>query len=459
MPDSEQKPDPLGHDPNAAEHNALLRAEIARLKERAARAADLVEHNVRPGRRPSTTILMIVAVLAVVVLGVAFAGGYLPRMRRFAAITAEAKADSSARPTVSTATVRRGEAAVALTLPGSIQAVMEAPILARADGYLKRRLVDIGDRVTAGQLLAEVEAPELDNQVQQAKAALQQSNAALEQAMASLEQSRANEQLARVTAQRWSNLLAKGAVSKQDNDNYQAQFQAQSASARAQERAVAAARSNIEAAKANLDRLNQVQGYRLVRAPFAGVITLRNVDEGALISSGQTLLYRVAQMGTLRTYVNVPQTFADVIRPGVEAQVTVSDLPGRIFRGKVARSSNALDPSSRTLLTEIQIPNHDGALLPGMYSEVALSIERKNPPLIIPGDTLLIRPQGTMVALLRPDQSIHFQKILVGRDFGKEVEVINGLQEGQALVVNANDSVQEGVKVNPVKLKEDGAKR
>lgn len=459
MPDSEQNPAPHGHDPGAAEREALLRAEIARLKERAARAAECADHNVHAGPRPSTRLLLAVVILAAIVLGAGFATGYLPRVRRFASITAEAKAGSSARPTVSTARVRRGDTAVDLELPGNIQAVMEAPILARADGYLKRRLVDIGDRVSTGQLLAEIEAPELDNQVQQAKASLAQANAALEQSSASLEQARANEQLAKVTAQRWSNLLAKGAVSRQDNDNYQAQFQAQSANARAQERAVAAARSNIEAARANLERLNQVQGYRQVRAPFAGVITLRNVDTGALISTGQTLLYRVAQMGTLRTYVNVPQTFADVIRPGVEAQVTVTDLAGRVFHGKVARSSNALDPSSRTLLTEILIPNNDGALLPGMYAQVSLSIHRQHPPLIIPGDTLLIRPQGTMVATVRGDGSIHFQKVLLGRDFGKEVEVINGLVEGQALVVNANDSVQEGVKVNPVKLKEDGATR
>ncbi|MGJ5818258.1 efflux RND transporter periplasmic adaptor subunit [Paludibaculum fermentans] len=459
MPDSEQKTASHGHDPVAAEREALLRAEIAKLKDRAARAADATDHDVRPGRRPSSKALLGIAIVAAILLGVGFTTGYLPKIRRTESINAETKADTEARPTVSTSLAKRGETAVDLELPGSIQAVTEAPILARADGYLKRRLVDIGDRVAAGQLLAEIEAPELDNQVQQAKASLQQSYAALEQATASLEQSRANEQLARITAQRWSNLLGKGAVSRQDNDNYQAQFQAQSAFARAQERAVAAARSNIEAAKANLDRLNQVQGYRLVRAPFAGMITLRNVDVGALISTGQTLIYRVAQMATLRTFVNVPQAYADVIKPGVEAEVAVVDLPGRIFRGKVARSSGALDASSRTLLTEVQIPNQDGALLPGMYAQVSLSIRRVNPPLIIPGDTLLIRPQGTMVAIVRPDNSIHFQKILVGRDFGKEVEVIKGLEEGQALVVNANDSVQEGVKVKTVKLKEDGAKR
>jgi RND family efflux transporter MFP subunit len=459
MPDSEQKTAHHGHDPVGAEREALLRAEIAKLKERAARAAEATDHDVRPGRRPSSKTVLGFAIVAAILLGVGFTTGYLPKVRRTESITAETKADTEARPTVSTSVAKRSDTAVDLDLPGSIQAVTEAPILARADGYLKRRLVDIGDRVSAGQLLAEIEAPELDNQVQQAKAALQQSYAALEQATASLEQSRANEQLARVTAQRWGNLLGKGAVSRQDNDNYQAQYQAQSAFARAQERAVAAARSNIEAAKANLERLNQVQGYRLVRAPFAGIITLRNVDVGALISTGQTLIYRVAQMGTLRTFVNVPQSYADVIKPGVEAEVAVVDLPGRIFRGKVARSSSALDPSSRTLLTEIQIPNQDGALLPGMYAQVSLSIRRTNPPIIIPGDTLLIRPQGTMVAIVRPDNSIHFQKILVGRDFGKEVEVIKGLEEGQALVVNANDSVQEGVKVKPVKLKEDGAKR
>ena len=457
MNDSEPNRGAAQPDAEAHEREALLRAEIARLHEHMARVTDLAHEPVPQGKRPSSTALWLLAFVTVVVLVGAFLAGYLPRSRRDAAVVAESRADGAALLVVNTAEVQRASNVETIEVPGSIQAVTEAPILARADGYLKRRLVDIGDRVVAGQLLAEIEAPELEQQVAQAKAALDQTLAAEEQSKASLEQGRANEQLARVTAQRWANLLAKGAVSRQEHDQYQAQAQAQGASVRALERAVAAAGSNIGAARANLARLQQMQGYRQVRAPFAGVVTLRNVDTGALISSGQTLLYRIAQTGTLRTYINVPQGYADDVKPGMQARLAFSDLPGRIFQGRVARSSNALDPGSRTLLAEIQLANTAGALMPGMYCTVALDIQRAHPPLLVPGDTLMMRPDGPTVAVVTRERKIHMQKLTLGRDFGKQVEVLSGLEEGQALVANPNDSVREGVPVNPVKLKGEEA--
>ena len=218
-----------------------------------------------------------------------------------------------------------------LKLPGTMQAVTEAPILARADGYLKSRLVDIGDRVQAGQPLAEIEAPELDQQIRQAKAAVEQAQAALEQAQANLEQGKANRELARVTAERWKTLAAQGVVSQQENDQYQAQLAAQNANVQALEKAISAQRSNVAAAKANLARLQEVQGYRIVKAPFDGVITLRNVDVGALVSAGSTLLYRIAQTGTLRTYVNVPQDNANSVHAGQPAQLTRLQFSGPAF--------------------------------------------------------------------------------------------------------------------------------
>src|ERR1019366_4280061 len=176
-----------------------------------------------------------------------------------------------------------------------------------------------------------------------------------------------NMELARITAERWSKVVARGGVSKQENDQYQAQYQAQVAGVQSLEKAVAAQRSNVAQAEANVSHINEVQGYREVKAPFAGVITLRNVDVGALVSAGNTLLFRIAQTGTLRTFVNVPQTNASSIRPGQGARLKVSNLPGREFKGMVARTANSLDPTSRTMLVEVQVPNADGALLPGTY--------------------------------------------------------------------------------------------
>jgi RND family efflux transporter MFP subunit len=337
-----------------------------------------------------------------------------------------------------------------LVLPGNIQAVTEAPILARAEGYIKRRMVDIGDRVKAGQPIAEIEAPELDQQLLQAKASLQQTQAALEQALANQQQGKANQELARVTADRWKNLAAKGVVSRQENDQYQAQFQAQTANLQALEKAVSAARSNIAAAEANVARLDEVQSYRVVKAPFDGVVTLRNVDVGALVNAGSTLLYRIAQTGTLRIYVNVPQTNASSMRPGQAAQLSVSNLPGRRFTGTIARTANALDPTSRTMLVEVQVPNNDGALLPGMYAQVDLSSARAEAPLLIPGDALIVRADGTQVAVVRADQTVHLQKIEIGRDYGDRLEVTGGLQQDDTIIVNPGDAVREGVKVSTV---------
>jgi RND family efflux transporter MFP subunit len=196
----------------------------------------------------------------------------------------------------------------------------------------------------------------------------------------------------------------------------------------------------------------------LVKAPFAGVITLRNVDVGALVSAGNTLLFRIAQTGTLRIYVNVPQTNASTIRTGQAARLKVSNLPGREFTGTVVRTANALDPASRTMLVEVQVPNADGALLPGMYAQVQLSDARVYTPLVVPGDSLQIGADGTKIALLRPDHTVHFQLIEVGRDYGDKLEVLSGLSEGETIIPKPGDAVREGVKVEPVAALPNGDK-
>jgi RND family efflux transporter MFP subunit len=305
--------------------------------------------------------------------------------------------------------------------------------------------------VQAGQLLAEIDAPELDEQVRQSKANLQQAQAALDQALANLQQGKADLELARVTAQRWSNLVTRGVVSRQENDQYQAQLQSKLASVQALEKAVIVQRGGVAAAEANVGRLQKMQSYRMVKAPFNGVITLRNVDVGALVNVGSTLLFRIAQTGMLRTYLNVPQTYANSVRPGQSALLTVSNLPGREFTGTVARTANALDPTSRTLLTEVHVPNADGALLPGMYAQVQLSSVRTDLPMLVPSDALIVRADGTQVAVVRPDHSVHLQKIEVGRDYGNRLEVISGLHEGETIIANPGDIAREGVKVDPVK--------
>jgi RND family efflux transporter MFP subunit len=404
--------------------------------------------------KPTTRLLITIGVLIVVGTVVAFFGGYLPRARRQAILAAEAEGRIEEIPRVSVAAVTRAAGNSTLVLTGNIQASTEAPVLARADGYVKRRYVDIGDRVTAGQVLAEIDAPELDQQLRQAEASLEQSKAALEQSLANLEQGKTNRELARVTAVRWSNLATKGVVSRQENDQYQAQYQSQTANVSSLEKAVSAQKSNIAAAEANVSRLTDVRGYLKVKAPFAGVVTLRNVDVGTLISTGNTLLFRIAQTAVLRTYINLPQAYAAAVHVGQPAKLTIPGLPGRQFAGTVARTSNALDPASRTLLTEVQVPNPDGALMPGMYAMVDLNTPRIDPPLLIPGDALVTRADGPQVAVVGPDGIVHFRKLGLGRDYGDRIEVVSGLQEGQTVAINPSDVIREGAKVKAIPLSE-----
>ena len=434
-----------------------LRAEIEQLKRQlehhkpthATTHAHVLSHPPRPRRVAILGLLSLIAAI----FAVAFFAGYVPRHRQELQLVNEANAQKQSLPEVSVMVATRASGMGNLVLPGNIQAVTEAPILARAEGFVERRYVDIGDHVSAGQLLADIQAPDLDQQVLQARAAVQQAQADLERATAALEQGKANEALAKVTATRWQNLSTRGVVSRQENDQYQAQYQAQAANVRALDRAVAASRGNVAASEANVARLAELQSYLKVRAPFAGVITLRNVDVGALVNTGSTLLFRIAQTNPLRTYVNVPQNSASDVRVGQTATLSTADLPDRKFNGVVARTANSLDPASRTLLVEIQVPNPDGKLMPGTYAQVDLNLPRKDPPLLIPSDTLVVRPSGTLVALVDAHNTVHFQNITVGRDLGERIEVLSGLKEGQRVIVNPNDSVQEGVKVHPVSAK------
>ncbi len=422
-----------------------LRAEIEalrrQLEERHAGTAP------RRRRRPSAKTLLVLAALAVVALVSAFFLGYLPESSRQTALAKEAQEGGVALPLVNVAIVQRSPGKSELVLPGSIQAVTEAPILARASGYIGKRYADIGDRVKEGDLLAEIDAPELGQQVRQAKAGLDQASSALEQANANLQQGKTNAEMARITAERWGSLVQKGAVARQDADTYQSQYEAQRANVQALEKAVNVAKSNVNVAEANLGRLTEMQGYLNVRAPFAGVITLRNVDTGALVNDGSTLLFRIAQTDRLRTYVNVPQADATSVHVGQPANLKIPDLPSKNFVGTVTRTANSLDPSTRTLLAEVQVPNESGLLLPGMYAEVNFTTPRAEPPLVIRGDTLVVRGDGPQVAVMGPDDVVHYRHVQLGRDYGDRIEVLGGLEQGQRLVINPGDSIRENTKV------------
>lgn len=455
-----KQPELQNKEPETAEES--LRRENQELKqqiEELRRAKDGAGHGGPPAKlwRPSGLTIWALVLAITVVLAIAFLAGYIPLQKRQALIRTEMRHEEQSLPRVEVIPVRRSTRTSELELPGSVEAITEAPILARASGYIQTRMADIGDRVRAGQPLAEIEAPELDDQVRQAKANLEQARAALDKALANYNQGKADTEFARATAERWARLFARGVVSRQENEQYQTQSQSRLASLESLEKAIAVERGNIGAVEANLERLEEMQSYRVVRAPFDGIVTLRNVDVGALVNAGGTLLFRIAQTGTMRIYVDVPQLNASSVRVGQMARLRVSNLPGRIFRGSVARTANALDPNSRTMLVEVRVANTDGALLPGMYAQVDLSSARTDPPLVVPSDALIARGGGTMVAVVRPDHTVHLERVEVGRDYGDRLEITSGLEDGDNIITNPADTTREGMEVDPVPAAEKAA--
>ncbi len=430
-------------------------------------------------------------ILAVVAILGAGAGvyllGYLPREGTTKQIEAAARIRRITPPLVNAAVVTRAAPSTELLLPGNVTPITEAYIYARAAGYLKRRYVDIGDRVRAGEKLADIEAPDLDQQVSQAEAALAQAQGQLGQAQALLEQLTATRDLAEITWQRYKILTADGAVSRQDGDNQSTAAKTSQANVVAQQKTVRATEEFVRASKATLDRLLTLQGYERITAPFDGIITARNVDIGALISAtGATLgparanaggpsdvpsggeIFRLAEIGKLRILIAVPQTNAPGVRVGQTATVAVQQIPSLSFRGKVTRTSNSLDAQSRTLLTEVDVDNPKGVLLPGMYAMVSFVTERVDPPFLVPDAALVVRSSGTVLAVLQPLTSdeqekvaaegidaatlarvrrVHFRTVEPGRDYGIELEIANGLRAGEEVVVDPGDAVQEGALV------------
>jgi len=402
----------------------------------------------RGGRSRRLLIISVIALPLVALLLI----GFLPRRERLRALVTASEKEEHNLQVVNTARVRHGTTASELELPGNIQAITDAPIYARADGYVLKRYVDIGDRVAAGQVLAEIETPDLDQQVHQARANLLQARSALAQAEANLVRAKSTEHLAQLTVERWKVLVARGVLARQDGDQKEADYEVAVADRKAQEANVSAAQSSVSAAEANLGRLLDLQGFEKITAPFAGLITARNFDVGALVASGGVSgheLFHMAQIGVVRIFVNVPQSYANFIRTGLATVVTVQQLPTRSFAGKVARTSQSLDPNTRTLLTEVDVPNQASLLLPGMYARVSLRTVSAEPPLLVPGDALVTRANGTRVAVVAEDGSVHFQKVSVGRDYGTETEVLSGLEGGELVIINPTDDVREGARVKP----------
>jgi membrane fusion protein, multidrug efflux system len=312
---------------------------------------------------------------------------------------------------------------VELILPANIEAVHQTTLFARATGYIANWTADIGDSVKEGQLLAEIAAPDLDQELAQAQHQLQQAQA--------------NYEIARVTAVRWEQLWQKQVVSKEENDTDQAAYNA--------------AEATMNADKANVARLMALEAFKNVTAPFDGRVTARLIDIGTLVSAGSgsagTTLYQIAQTNPLNIFVNVPQSNAPEIHEGLAAKLLVNEYPNRNFEARVTRTAAALDPASRTLNTELQIPNDDGALYSGMYAYVKFTLSDGNGPVILPANAFVFKTEGPQAATLTKDGRIHWQKIQVGRDFGTEMEVLSGLEDGSAVVVNPTDDLTEGLRV------------
>jgi RND family efflux transporter MFP subunit len=337
-------------------------------------------------------------------------------------------------PTVHVAKARAAESEMTITLPATTLAFAAANIFARANGYIETRKVDIGDRVKAGGLLAQITAPELDHQIAQAQATLSQSQATLQQTQASRD-------LAQVTNDRDSPLVKKGWVTPQQGDTDRLTLQAQQA-------AMIVAQSNIVAQQAMIRVLNQQKAYQSVVAPFDGIITQRNVDTGSLVQAGTTFMFTLMQSDVIRVQVYVPQDAAFGVAPGVDAVVRVPEMPDRAFPGKVTRIATALAPGTRTLLTEIDVPNPDGALSPGVYCTVELHIPRKTPSVLVSADAVVFNGDGLQVAVAE-NGSAHFHKVTVARDFGTEVEVRDGIKAGDEVILKPAVNLADGSKVQP----------
>jgi len=364
-----------------------------------------------------------ILLIAVIVVGLLVLSGIVPRLRSRKALAAET--NELAAPTVLVVQPKQGAPSQEILLPGNIQAFVDAPIYARTNGYLKRWYFDIGSHVQQGQLLAEIESPEVDQQ--------------LSQAQADLGTATANLHLSQITANRFSDLIKQDAVSQQETDNAVSDL--------------ASKNTAVKSAQANVDRLKQLVSFEKVYAPFDGVVTARNTDIGQLIDSGASggqarSLFQVAAINKLRVFVSVPQIYSQAATPGLTADLTFAEFPGRRFQGKLVRTSRSIDPLARTLNVEVDVDNLKGELLPGAYTEVHLKLKEDIPTMTIPVSALLFRKEGLRVAVAKNDNTAELEPVTLGRDFGDFAEITTGLTGQERIIANPPDSIIDGERLN-----------
>lgn len=368
---------------------------------------------------PPRKAVMIVA-LVVVVLVLSGAVSMFSRFRAGRALAKETEIDSIATVAVVHPIAEKPDEE--LVLPASLQAYEESPIYARTNGYLLRWYRDIGSHVAKGELLADIDTPEVDQELSQARASRQQSAAQLD--------------IAKISADRWQNLRKTDSVSQQENDMQTSAYQ----------QAVA----NLAAADANVRRLEQLESFKHVYAPFSGVLVKRNVDPGALINAGSVgvELFILAKVDPLRVFTNVPQAYSPAMKDGMPAYITLAEIPGQKFRGTVARTAEAIDPATRTLLTEVDVPNKDGRLLRGSFGEVHFSPRINTEKVTVPVNAMLFRREGPQLAIVGSDDKVQLRPITIGRDYGTTLEILGGVSVEDRIIINPADSLEDGQTVN-----------
>ncbi|TAM56663.1 MAG: efflux RND transporter periplasmic adaptor subunit [Acidobacteria bacterium] len=358
------------------------------------------------------------AVVTAVVILVLLVIGFVPRWRERAALTREAS--ELALPTVAVVSPAPAKAPPGLLLPAEVQPWIDTPVYARATGYVRRWLVDLGAHVKAGQLLAEIETPELDQELERTRHELAEAEASLG--------------IAKITAARYTDLLKTASVNEQETAEKQADYALKAAVA--------------EAARANLRRLEELRGFARVTAPFDGIVTARDVDVGDLITAGSAKqLFRLAQTDRLRVYARVPQTGAVAVAAGQQAELLLPERPNRVFPATVARTAGAISPDSRTLLVELEVDNGRGEILAGSFAQVRLMKAKGVPPLTLPGNALLFRAEGPQVGIVGPDDMVELRSVKLGRDFGTTVEILSGVGPNDRVVLNPSDGLNSGTRV------------
>src|SRR6266851_2731046 len=379
------------------------------------------ERSPKTKKKPSYLVLAVVAILLV-------AGGIIALVLRLGERRALAKeTEVLAVPSVIVIQPKLEPPQEELVLPSSLEAYTESPIYARTNGYLAHWYKDIGSRVQKGELLADIESPEIDQELMQARATRNQAEAQLN--------------LAKTSAERWDTLRKMDAVAQQETDERSSGYtQAQAA---------------LASSTANVRRLEQLESFKHIYAPFSGIITKRNTDIGALINAGNSgtnqELFVVAQINPIRVYVDVPEIYAPSVRQGVSATIELPAFPGQHFFGSIVRSSDAIDLVTRTLRTEIDVPNHDGRLFPGSYAQVHFGVNVAAVRMLVPVNALLFRAEGPRAAIVGGDGKVHLKPVIIGRDYGTDVEILGGLEPAESIVLNPSDSLEEGQTVHVTK--------